>query len=190
MIHGIHLEVVIVDAYALFLVGVAAILEFVARHSHERSEHFRNSGFVYKRGLDVWECPTGHHLERERTDFERKIAHYRAPAHKCNNCRCKQDCTDSDRGRLLESRVDSWLQSEMSRFHRGISLALFLLATIILVGEMFRDPDRSDWLAIAVLLLPIGFCGSRHLAAFFERPAGQRSSSRATLTERQRTLPR
>ena len=79
MIHGIHLEVILTGGYALLLVGIAVILEFVARHAHHRSEHFRNSGFTYKKNMDVWECPTGHHLTREQTDFERKIAHYRAP---------------------------------------------------------------------------------------------------------------
>ena len=128
MIHGIHIEVILAGGYALLLVGVSVILEMVARHSHHRSEHFRNSGFVYKKKLDVWQCPTGHHLTREQTDFERKIATYRAPAHKCNGCHVKGDCTDSHHGRVLESRLDAWLQSELNRFHRGISLALLLLA--------------------------------------------------------------
>src|SRR5215831_6333138 len=128
MIYGMHIEVVLAAAYALLLVGVAAVLEYLARHSHRRSEHYRNSGFTYKQKLDVWECPTGHHLTREQTDFERKIAHYRAAAHKCNACHFKKNCTDSDDGRRLESRLDAWFQSELSRFHRGISLTLLLLA--------------------------------------------------------------
>ena len=128
----------------------------------------RNSGFVYKRKLDVWECPTGHHLTREQTDFERNIAHYRAPAHKCNVCHCKKDCTDSDDGRVLESRLDAWLQSELRRFHRGISLALLLLAVLILAAEMFRYRDLRDWLVLCGLLVPIGFAGSRYLVSFVE----------------------
>ncbi|MGH7989466.1 MAG: hypothetical protein ACREDS_04625, partial [Limisphaerales bacterium] len=64
MIHGIHIEVLLAGGYSLLLAGVAAILEIVARHSHRRSEHFRNSGFTYKKKMDVWECPTGHHLTR------------------------------------------------------------------------------------------------------------------------------
>ena len=168
--HDIHLEVLLVDGYALFLGMVAAILEFAARHSHQRSEHFRNSGFVYKRHLDVWECPTGHHLKREKTDLERKIARYRAPAQKCNACAFKNDCTDSNDGRLLESRVDSWLQSELSRFHRGISITLLLLALFILFIEMMRYRESNDRLALAALLLPIGFASFRRLASFLERP--------------------
>ncbi len=148
--------------------GVSLILEWLARHSHRRSEHYRNSGFVYKKKEDVWQCPTGHHLTREQTDFERKIAHYRAPAHKCNVCHCKKDCTDSEDGRLLESRMDSWLESELRRFHRGISLALLLLASLILAVEMFRYHTGWEWVLSGMLLLPIGLTGSRHFVSFSE----------------------
>jgi len=168
MIHGVHIEVILAGGYALLLVGVAVILEFVARHAHHRSEHFRNSGFTYKKQMDVWECPTGHHLTREQTDFERKIAHYRAPAHKCNACHLKKDCTDSDDGRVLESRLDAWLQSELNRFHRGISLVLLLLAVLILAVEMFRYQTARDWMLLLVFLLPIGLAGSRYFVFFIE----------------------
>lgn len=168
MIQGVHIEVLLAAGYALLLVGVAAVLEWLARHSHRRSERYRNSGFVYHRKLDVWECPTGHHLTRVETDFDRKIARYRAPAHKCNVCHCKKDCTDSETGRELESRLDAWLQSELRRFHRGISLTLLLLAVIILAVEMFRHRTPRDWVVLVMLLLPIVFAGSRSFAAFVE----------------------
>ena len=35
MIHGVHIEVLLAGGYALLLVGVAVILEFVARHAHQ-----------------------------------------------------------------------------------------------------------------------------------------------------------
>jgi len=169
MIHGIHIEVLLAGGYSLLLVGVAVILEFVARHAHKRSEHFRNSGFVYQKKMDVWQCPTGIHLTREQTDFQRKIATYRAPAHKCNGCHVKGDCTDSHHGRVLESRLDAWLQSELNRFHRGISLALLLLAVLILAAEMFEYRTAREWLVLGLLLLPIGFAGSRYWISFSER---------------------
>jgi hypothetical protein len=167
MIHGIHIEVILAAGYALLLVGVAAILEWLARHSHRRSEHYRNSGFTYKRKLDVWECPTGQHLKRVETDFERKIARYRAPAHKCNVCHCKTDCTDSDNGRELESRLDVWVQSELRRFHRGLSLTLLLLAAVILAVEILRHHEPREWVFLAVPLAAISFSASQLSAAFW-----------------------
>lgn len=169
MIHGVHIEVILAAGYALLLVGVAAVLEWLARHSHRRSEHYRNSGFIYKRKLDVWECPAGQHLTREQTDFERRIARYRAPAHQCNACHGKKDCTDSDDGRLLESRLDSWLQSELRRFHRGISLMLLLLAVLLLAVEIFRHHEWRDWIPLAFLLAVIGYAGSKLSVSFYER---------------------
>lgn len=169
MIHGVHIEVILAGGYSLLLVGAAVILELVARHAHQRSEHFRNSGFTYQKQMDVWQCPTGIHLTREQTDFQRKIATYRAPAHKCNDCHIKGDCTDSHHGRILESRLDAWLQSELNRFHRGISLALVLLAVLFLGVEMFIHQTARDWLVLLVLLLPIGFAGSRYWVFFSER---------------------
>ena len=41
MMSGVHVEVVLAASYAIFLVGVAFILEFLARHSHKRSERYR-----------------------------------------------------------------------------------------------------------------------------------------------------
>lgn len=169
MIYGIHTETILAAAYALLLVGIAVVLEYLARHSHRRSEHYRNSGFVYKRKLDAWECPAGQHLTRFETDFDRHIARYRAPAHKCNACRCRRDCTDSNNGRELESRLDAWVQSELHRFHRGISLSLFLLATVILAGEIMRHHELHEWVLLVFLLGPIAFIGSRLSVSFWER---------------------
>lgn len=168
MIYGIHIEVVLASFYALLLVAISLILEWLARHSHRRSQQYRNSGFKYKHKEDIWECPTGHHLTREQIDFERKIVRYRAPAHKCNVCHCKKDCTDSDEGRLLERRLDSWVESELRRFHRGISLALLLLASLILAVEMLRYRQVEDWILLGALLLPIALTGSRHFVSFTE----------------------
>jgi hypothetical protein len=153
---GVHLEVFLAVAYAFFLMGVAFLLERLARRSQVRTEGYRNSGFIYFRDLDYWECPAGHQLVQLRTDPQRRVALYRAPATSCNSCSLKLNCTDSDEGRLLERRLDNWLDSELRRFHRGISLALLFLATLILLAETVRFPDLRDREALLVLLLPLG----------------------------------
>ena len=43
-----------------------------------------------------------------------KITQDRAPAHQCHGGHCKQDDTDSDVGRGLESRLDTRRQSELN----------------------------------------------------------------------------
>jgi hypothetical protein len=90
------------------------------------------------------------------TDHQRRVTTYRAPASACNSCSLKLNCTDSDEGRLLERRLDTWLESELRQFHRAISLVLLLLATVILLGEIGRNSSLQDRGALVALLLPLG----------------------------------
>jgi hypothetical protein len=177
MISGVHVEVVLAASYAIFLVGVAFILEFLARHSHKRSERYRNSGFVYFQILDLWECPAGRQLLRTETDYQRRIVHYRAPADACNACSLKNNCTDSNDGRLLKSHLDSWVESELRRFHRGISLVLLLLATVILVAETVRHAEPRELFLVGSLLLPVGVAE----ASFLSRSGRVKNLSPETL---------
>jgi hypothetical protein len=143
-------------AYALFLMGVAFLLERLARRSQKRAEGYRHSGFIYFRELDYWECPAGHQLVQLHTDHQRRVTTYRAPASACNSCSLKLNCTDSEEGRLLERRLDTWIESELRQFHRGVSLVLLLLATVILVAEIVRSSYLGDREALVALLLPLG----------------------------------
>jgi hypothetical protein len=155
MIRGVHLEVTLALAYALFLAAVAFLLERLARRSQKRADGYKNSGFVYFRDLDSWECPAGHQLLQLSTDHHRRITTYRAPASACNSCALKLNCTDSNEGRILELRRNTWLDSELRRFHRGISLALLLLATILLLAEIARFPQLRDRELLVALLFPL-----------------------------------
>jgi hypothetical protein len=166
MTSGVHNEVVLAAAYAIFLAAVAFVLELLAQHSHKRSERYRNSGFVYFREMDLWECPAGRRLLRTETDYQRRIVHYRAPADDCNACSLKNNCTDSNEGRLLKSHLDSWVASELRRFHRGMSLVLLLLATIILIAEAVRHDTPRDLLIVGCLLLPVSLAGTKLFALF------------------------
>jgi hypothetical protein len=168
MISGVHIEVVLAASYAVFLAGVAFVLETLAQRSHKRSERYRNSGFIYFQKMDLWECPAGRQLLRIDTDYERRVVHYRAPASDCNACSLKNNCTDSNEGRLLKSHLDSWVESELRWFHRGISLVLLLLATIILVAEAVRNAAPRDLLIVGCLLLLVGLAETKLFASFLK----------------------
>lgn len=137
--HGTAIEGLFAAGYALFLAGTAAILEMLARHSHRRTATIQTTGFTYDHKLDRWICPVGQSLHRFDTVWERKVVRYRAQAHHCNKCAIKHRCTDSDEGRVIEHQVDSWLQSGLRQFHRGISLMLLFLAFLISVIEILRQ---------------------------------------------------
>lgn len=167
MIRAIPIEVLLAAAYAAFLVVIAIVLEQLARYSHRRSEQFQVAGFKYLPEPDHWECPDGQHLERKEIDRHQRVVRYQAPAHICNKCSFKVNCTDSDNGREIERHLDSWLDSELQRFHRGISLALMFLAALILGIEMVRYNRIEELLVLAVLLVPIGALGSHLSRAYF-----------------------
>lgn len=169
MIASVDNEVLLAVSYATFLVGVAFVLELLARHSHKRTEVYRNSGFIYRQKLDLWECPVGRQLLRIETDYRRRIVHYRAPAEACNACSLKNNCTDSNEGRRLETGLDSWLGSELRRFHRGISVALLLLATVILLAEAVRHAEPRELVLVVCLLVPICLAETKLLSSFLKR---------------------
>jgi hypothetical protein len=169
VILGLHVEVVLALAYGLFLLGAAFVLELIARKSHKRAEGYRSAGFIYFRELDYFECPGGHQLVQLKMDHERRVSSYRAPASACNSCALKRNCTDSDDGRLLERRLDTWIGSELRRFHRAISLTLLFLATILLLSEVFRYSDPRDRQALTLFVVPIGFASLKLLRSLFPR---------------------
>ena len=166
MIGGFHVEVLMAEGYSLFLVAVAAVLEWLARNSHRRSEQMLVTGFKFHKEFDHWECPTGQLLHRHSVDHQRNIVRYRAPAHVCNDCHKKVDCTDSDEGREIEHRVNSWVQSEIRRFHRGISLALLLLAALILAFQVAWYNQTRDLILIGIPLIAISAAGIRLALGF------------------------
>jgi hypothetical protein len=165
----IDIEVLLAGAYAVFLILVAFGLELLARHSHHRSKQMGVAGFRYHRHHDVWECPAGQHLKPIATDYGQRLVRYRAPAHICNGCSIKRLCTDSDEGREIEHHPDSWLESELARFHRGISLALLLLAGLLLVVEMIRHASPMELLILSGFLVPVALLGSQLSSAFFAK---------------------
>ncbi len=119
-----HMELLLAGGYAILLLLIAMLLEWLARHSHHRSDQYDTGGFRFHHDRDAWECPQGTRLERREIDHELRVINYRAPAETCNSCSIKAHCTNSDRGRTLSISLDPWVRSAAGRFQRGISLVL------------------------------------------------------------------
>ena len=166
---GLSPEVLLAAGYAVFLALVALVLELLARHSHRRAHQYRTVGFHYDWHSDAWQCPTGEWLVRiEPETLNDKTIRYRAAAHICNACVLKKECTDSDEGREIQT-LRPWLESELGRFHRGISMALLLLATMILAIAMVRNRTHTDMAMLLMVLTPIAIMGTRMLPALIKR---------------------
>jgi hypothetical protein len=177
VIAGIDAGAAMGAAYAIFLGLTALALELLARQSHRRAEQFHLFGFRYDAGLDAWHCPTGKRLERTEMRRDQRSIVYRAPAHHCNCCHRKAECTDSDAGRTIEHRLDSWLDSEVRRFHVGISLALLLLAALIVGIEFVMYRQMDDRAVLSVALIAVAIPGVRLGLPFFSRSDRSRPES-------------
>lgn len=153
MIGLLQLETVLASIYALMLLGIAAGLEWLARHSHRRADQYHTAGFRFRRDRDEWECPMGIALMRAEIDLEQNVVRYRAPAHTCNNCLIKSRCTHSDHGREILVQLDPRVQSAPLRLQRGISLVITTLAAFILAVELLRHRQPADQLVLGAILL-------------------------------------
>jgi hypothetical protein len=162
----IHPEVLLAVGYAIFLLCLALGLDLLARHSHARSERYRTAGFTYHPSHDAWICPENQLLVRSEVDHERRLVRYRGRPQICNYCPAKAECTDSDEGREVVRAMDPWPHSEAGRFHRGISLAVALIAGLILAAEAIRNHAPLE-LAVLGAVLAVVALAAWHLHAAF-----------------------
>ena len=138
----------------------------MARHSHVRSEHYRTAGFAYHPMQYAWICPEDQILMRSEVDHERRLIRYRGRPQICNHCPAKTECTDSDGGREVVRAMDPWPHSEAGRFHRGISLAIALIAGLILAAEAYRHHAPSELAVLAGMLVVVALVSFYLHAAF------------------------
>ena len=159
---SINTEVLLAAAYAVFLIVIALALEAVARFAHSRAERFRVSSFTYHPRLNVWECPAGERL------FPTEPHRYRAPAHTCNACSLKHACTDSQSGREIVIHRFDWLETEIGRFHRGMSVGLLVLVAWLIGFEAVRHWDSADLRVLGSVLLIAATLGAWLLKPMLE----------------------
>jgi hypothetical protein len=167
----IHPEVFLALGYALFLLAVAIGLDLLARHSHARSERYRTAGFTYHPSHDAWICPEDQLLVRSEVDHERRLVRYRGRPQICNYCPAKAECTDSDEGREVVRAMDPWPHSEAGRFHRGISLAVALIAGLILAIEAVRNHAPLELAVLGTVFATVVLVAWHLHAAFRATPA-------------------
>jgi len=167
----IHPEVFMAVGYTVFLLGVALGLDFMVHRSHAHSERYRTAGFTYHPPHDAWICPEDQLLVRDEVDHERRLVRYRGRPQICNHCPAKADCTDSDDGREVVRPMDPWPHSEAGRFHRGISLAVALVAAPILAAVALRNHAPLELVVLGAAFLVVALTAWRLHAAFRATPA-------------------
>ena len=177
---NLQAEVALVGGYAVALLAVAGLLDWLAQHTQRRSERFRTAGFRYHPQHDAWTCPQDQMLWPVEYDAEHRLVRYRAKPSVCNSCPVKADCTSSPHGREVTRAVAPWPHSEAGRFHRGVSLLLIGLAALLLLVAAARHPEPSTLLLGLPLLLLAALLGHRFSAHFRDTPANFPAPTSAT----------
>jgi hypothetical protein len=140
-----HVEPLLAGGYAILLVLIALLLEWLARHSQKRSDQYDTAGFRFHHDRDAWECPQGARLERSEIDHKLRVIQYRAPADTCNVCSIKAHARIPNAAVQFPCRlIDPWVRSAAVRFQRGISLVLMILAALIVGIELIRHGHGGE----------------------------------------------
>jgi hypothetical protein len=149
----VGVEVWLAAAYCVALVGLAYMIDALARRAAAVSEGGLSGGFVYHQDHDAWRCPQDQWLWPQSFDAHHRVMRYRGTPSVCNACPVKNTCTSSAAGREVQRAVDSWPASEAARFHRGIACLVVLLGLVWPVGTALSGPGPDSLLVLAVAVV-------------------------------------
>jgi hypothetical protein len=146
----VGVEVWLAAGYCVSLVGLAHVIDALARRAASVSEGGVAGGFRYHKDHDAWQCPQDQWLWPQSFDPDNRVMRYRGTPTVCNACPVKDSCTTSSSGREISRAVDSWPASEAARFHRGIACAVVALGLVWPLGTALTWPGRDSLLVLAV----------------------------------------
>lgn len=154
---AVGVEVWLAAGYCVALLGLAYVIDALARRAASVSEGGMSGGFTYHQDHDAWRCPQDQWLWPRSFDPENRVMRYRGTPSICNACPVKASCTTSSAGREVQRAVDSWPASEAARFHRWIACAVVALGLVWPLGTALTGPGPDSLLvlaaAVAVALL-------------------------------------
>ncbi|MEV0901274.1 hypothetical protein [Actinoplanes sp. NPDC049802] len=147
------METWLAAGYCLALVGLAYIIDALARRAASVSEGGLSGGFVYHQDHDAWQCPQDQWLWPQSFDAQNRVMRYRGTPSVCNACPVKATCTTSASGREVQRAVDSWPASEAARFHRGIACVVVVLGLVWPIGTALTGPSHDSLLVLIVAVV-------------------------------------
>lgn len=149
---------VLLLAYLVALWAGGWLLEFLARAHFRRAERHAHRGFSYDAELDRYECPQGELLTLDTFDDRNKLAIYKAPAASCNECVLKAFCTPHDEGRRVYRSLAEFHETDVGRFHRGLSLTILAVALAFAIGGVVAYWNKpGEWLQVVAAGVGIVF---------------------------------
>jgi transposase len=84
---------------------------------NHRRPFYSQDDFAYDAANDVYHCPAGHLLARERIKHTEGVIVYRAASEVCNACPRKAECTESSRGRIIHRSLYAQYLDKVRGYH-------------------------------------------------------------------------
>lgn len=139
--------------YSIALVGLAYVIESLARRAASVSEGGITGGFTYHSDHDAWKCPEDQWLWPQSFDPDNRVMRYRGTPSICNSCPVRDSCTTSHSGREVQRAVDSWPASEAARFHRSIACTVVLLGLVWPLAVALSGPGPDALLVLGAAVV-------------------------------------
>lgn len=133
-----ELESWLIVVYVTVVLAAARLFEVLARGHFERAHRHAEQGFEYVADEDHYRCPEGERLSLHVRDEPKRLAIYRAPAWRCNGCALKESCTPHEEGRHVYRSLAAWIETDVGRFHRRLSLLMFAVGAMLSLAALNR----------------------------------------------------
>lgn len=155
-----------VSGYALVLLVVAWLVDRMGARSSQRSAAWRTGNFVYHEKNDAWRCHQDQWLYPAAFDPEKRVIRYQGQHAICGRCPAKESCSPTPGPREITKAVDPWPHSEAGRFHRGIALAIAVIAFFLPALGLLTAHGWTDVVVLLTVLVVVAAAGyplARHL---------------------------
>src|SRR6516165_3697271 len=147
------LEVSLLLGYAFVVLAGARLMERLARGHFELARRYGHDGFHYDADADHYHCPQGERLALHLVDSQERVAVYRAPASACAACPEKARCTPHDEGRHIYRTLAAWTETDVGRFHQGLSLLMAASAGALSLVALLEWAGRPGTGLVIVALV-------------------------------------
>jgi hypothetical protein len=138
----VDMEVWLLVGYAAVVLVAARVTEALAAAHFRRARRFAEHGFDYDAGADHYRCPHGERLSLNVIASDNRVAVYRAPASRCARCPSKASCTPHDEGRHIYRPLAEWAETDVGRFHQGVSLFMAASGNVVSLFALLRWSGR------------------------------------------------
>jgi transposase len=109
----------------------------------ERTPFFGPSKFSYDADADLYHCPGGETLRRNRVKYTEGMVVYQAEAAACNACPLKVACTGSDRGRQVYRSFYAEYVERVRGYHATAAFTRAMNKRRVWVEPLFGE--AKDW---------------------------------------------